>query len=149
MSLTEIFRSLGRSDALALRKEAASLTGTQIIDREVSIPPFDPTKDYSGWDAGAPVTDEGQVWALLQPYNAAWYPGGPSQNRALWSLLHTTNPARAKPWVDPLGTSGVYLKDECYRDENGTVWRCLEAQTAYPASAVPWYWEEVSENGTE
>ena len=97
MSMTDIFRGLGRSDALKLREEAHSLTGTQLIDREHSAPAFDPTKDYSTYPVGAPVTDEGQVWLLIQPYNAANYAGRPSTLRALWGLAHTTNPAKAKP----------------------------------------------------
>lgn len=144
MSMTDIFRSLGRSDALKLREEAASLTGTQIIDREHSAPAFDPTKDYSGFPVGAPVTDEGQVWLLIQPYNAANYAGRPSTLRALWGLAHTTNPAKAKPWVDPYGTSGMYMAGECYKDAEGNVWRCLNDNTVYDAVAYPAGWELIS-----
>ena len=64
MSMIDVFRSLGRADALKLREEAHSLSGTQIINREFSIPAFDDKKDYSGFPVGAPVTDEGQVCAL-------------------------------------------------------------------------------------
>ena len=123
MSMTEIFRSLGRADALKLREEAVSLTGTQIIDREHSAPAFDPNKDYSAWPIDAPVTDEGQVWLLIQPHNAAHYTGRPSSLRALWALAHTTNPTKAKPWVDAYGTSGMYMKGECYKAADGTVYR--------------------------
>lgn len=143
MSMTDIFRSLGRSDALKLREEAASLTGTQIIEREHSAPSFDPTKDYSGFPVGAPVTDEGQVWLLLQPYNAANYAGRPSTLRALWSLAHTTNPAKAKPWVDAYGTSGMYMAGECYKAEDGTVYRALQDNLVRDAAAYPAGWELV------
>ena len=142
--MLDIWRSLGRSDALALRKEAASLTGTQIIDREHSAPAFDPTKDYSGFPAGSPVTDEGQVWLLLQPYNAAYSPGRPSTLRALWGLAHTTNPERAKAWVDPYGTSGMYMKGECYKKPDGTVWRSLDDNQVYNADVLPNRWEQVA-----
>ena len=37
MSMIDVFRSLGRADALKLREEAHSLSGTQIIDREFTI----------------------------------------------------------------------------------------------------------------
>ena len=140
MSMTDIFRSLGRSDALALRQEAAKLTGTQIIDREVAIPAFDPQKDYSAYPLGAPVTDGGQVWTLIQPYNASYYDGRPADLRALWGLAHTTNPARAKAWVEPQGTSGMYMQGECYKDEDGTVWAARYDNTVYPASVMPDYW---------
>lgn len=141
MSMTDIFRSLGRADALKLREEAASLTGTQIIDREHSAPAFDPTKDYSGFPVGAPVTDEGQVWLLIQPHNAANYAGRPSTLRALWGLAHTTNPAKAKPWVDPYGTSGMYMTGEVYKDAEGNVWRCKQDNTVYDAGTYPEAWE--------
>lgn len=144
-NMMDVFRSLGRSDALALRKEAASLTGTQIIDREVAIPDFDPQRDYSAYPVGSPVADDGQVWTLIQPYNAAHYDGRPADLRALWGLAHTNNPARAKAWVEPLGTSGMYMRGECYRDADGVVWRSLEDNVVYPASVMPGYWEEVSD----
>ena len=143
MSMTDIFRSLGRSDALALRSEAANLSGTQIIDREHAAPAFDPSKDYSTWPIGAPVIDEGQVWTLIQPHNAANYAGRPSALRALWGLAHTTNPAKAKPWVDPYGTSGMYMTGEVYKDADGNVWRCLQDNTVYDAATWPEGWEIV------
>lgn len=143
MSMIDVFRSLGRADALKLREEAASLTGTQIIAREHSAPAFEPEKDYSGWPAGAPVTDEGQVWLLIQPHSAAHYDGRPSTLRALWGLAHTTDPARAKPWVDPCGTSGMYMAGECYKAEDGTVWRALEDNLVHDAGAYPAGWEAV------
>lgn len=144
MSMTDIFRSLGRADALKLREEAHSLTGTQIIEREHSAPAFDGKKDYSGFPVGAPVTDEWQVWLLLQPYNAANYTGRPSTLRALWGLAHTTNPAKAKLWVDPYGTSGMYMAGEVYKDADGNVWRCLQDNTVHDAAAYPEGWEGVS-----
>lgn len=144
MNMTDIFRSLGRSDALKLREEAASLTGTQIIDREHSVPAFGPAKDYSGFPVGAPVTDEGQVWLLIQPHNAANYDGRPSTLRALWSLAHTTNPAKAKPWVDAYGTSGVYMTGECYKAADGTVYRAKADNLVYDAAAYPNGWEAVT-----
>lgn len=144
MSMTDIFRSLGRADALKLREEAALLSDTEIIDQEHSIPAFDPAKDYSAWPTDAPVTDEGQVWLLIQPHNAAHYSGRPSSLRALWGIAHTTNPAKAKPWIGPYGTSGLYKKDECYKAEDGTVKRCLVEQTDHDAEAMPSFWETMT-----
>lgn len=143
MKMTDIFRSLGRADAQRLRVEAYSLTGTQIIAREVCVPPFMPDKDYSDWAVGAPVTDEGQVWLLIQPHNAANHEGRPSTLRALWGLAHTTDPERAKAWVDPFGTSGMYMQGECYRDAGGNVWRCKVDNTVHDAASYPAAWERV------
>lgn len=143
MSMIDVFRSLGRADALKLREEAHNLNGTQIIDREHSAPVFDPTKDYSGFPAGAPVTDEGQVWLLIQPHNAAHYTGRPSTLRALWGLAHTTNPAKAKPWVNAYGTSGMYMTGECYRAQDGTVYKAKRDNLVHDAASLPDAWETV------
>lgn len=143
MSMTDIFRSLGRADALKLREEACAMTDTQIIDNEHSIPAFDPQKDYSGWPIDAPVADEVQIWLLIQPHNAAHYSGRPSTLRALWSLAHTTNPAKAKAWVDPLGTSGMYMTGECYKTADGTVYRAKADNLVHDAAAYPDGWEVV------
>ena len=143
MSMIEIFRSLGKQDALILREQAHNLDGTQIIAREFSVPEFNPLKDYSNWPLGAPVADEGQVWTLLQPHNAGHYEGRPSTLRALWSLCHTKDPYKAKPWVDAYGTSGMYMANECYKDEEGNVWRCLNDNTVHTAAAYPAGWALV------
>lgn len=92
-------RDRGRLDALDLQGRAPSLTGTEIIAEETKVPNFNPQKDYSSWKAGSPVADEGQVWLLIQPYNASHYAGRPSELRALWGLAHTKDPEKAKPWV--------------------------------------------------
>lgn len=111
-------REKGAEDALALQTKAVAgeVTQTEIIDQEIAVPAFDPKKDYSGWKKDSPVADEGQVWLLIQPHNAAHYEGRPSTLRALWGLAHTKNPEKAKPYVAPYGTSGLYAKDECCTD---------------------------------
>ena len=134
----------GRAAALELQAKASGMTGTEIIDQERNVPAFDPNKDYSQWPVGAPVADEGQVWILIQPYNAANYQGRPSTLRALWGLAHTTDPAQARPWVDPYGTSGMYMAGECYRAEDGTVYRCRKDNMVYDAMALPSSWEVVT-----
>lgn len=136
-------KSQGKADALDLRSRAPEMDGTGIIAEEEKIPAFDPQKDYSTWAVGSPVADEGQVWTLIQPYNAAHYEGRPSTLRALWGLCHTKDPAKAKPWVDPYGTSGMYMLDECYRAKSGTVYRALEDNLVFDAEAYPQGWEAV------
>lgn len=136
-----VMREQGRSDALSLRSRAADMDGTAIIAEESKAPAFDPQRDYTAWPVGAPVADEGQIWTLIQPHNAANYQGRPSTLRALWGLAHTTDPAKAKPWVGPYGTSGMYMTGECYRDSDGTVYRCKADNTVYDAVALPSAWE--------
>ena len=139
----QMFREMGKADAIDLRGRAKDMDGTGIIAEEEKIPAFDPQHDYSAWPVGSPVADEEQVWVLIQPYNAAWYAGRPSGLRALWGLCHTNDPKKAKPWVEPYGTSGMYMMDECYRDEDGKVWKCLTNNVVYDAKTMPSWWEEV------
>lgn len=139
-----IMQTQGRADALDLRGRAADMDGTSIIAEEQKAPAFDGTKDYTAWPAGAPVTDEGQVWTLITPHNAASYEGRPSALRALWNLCHTKDPAKARAWVDPDGTSGMYMLGECYRDADGIVHRALQDKLVYDAVALPGAWEAVA-----
>ena len=144
MSMRDIFYGMGRKNALALRYAAHGMTGTEIIDREQDAPQYDPQKDYSGYPAGSPVRDGGQVWLLLQPHNASHYTGRPADLRALWGLAHTTNPAKAKAWVAPYGTSGIYMKGECYRGAGGAVYRCRAENTVHSAEEYADAWERVT-----
>ena len=139
----EVLRDLGAREAAELRTGAADMSGTGIIAMERAVPAWSHEQDYTGWPTGAPVADEGQVWLLIQPHNAANYEGRPATLRALWGLAHTTDPARAKAWVDPYGTSGMYMSGECYRAEDGTVYRCLQDNCVWDAAGLPSAWEEV------
>lgn len=143
-SLTKM-KEKGAYDALKLQTAAneGKVTETEIIDQEIAVPYFDPTKDYSGWKANSPVADEGQVWLLLQPHNAADYEGRPSTLRALWGLAHTKNPDKAKPFVEPYGTSGMYMKDECVLWTDGKVYKSVNDNNVYTPEAYPAGWEEV------
>lgn len=142
--VTETLRRQGRASALDLRERAPGMTGTEVIAEEDFAPDFDPGKDYSAWPVGAPVRDEGQVWLLIQPHNAAHYTGRPADLRALWGLAHTTDPAKAKPWVAPYGTSGLYQAGECCLWTDGEVYRCIAPQpTEYTPESYPAYWERA------
>ena len=141
--ILDVMRQQGRADALDLRARAEGLDGTALIAEEVKAPDFDPGRDYSTWPAGAPVRDGEQVYKLLQPHNAAHYPGvRPADSPALWSVAHTKDPAKAKPWTPPNGTSGMYMAGECYR-EDGVVYRCKVDNNVYPYADYPQNWETV------
>lgn len=141
----------GRRAALDLQGRAPGMTGTEIIAEETDIPAWKASKDYTKWPAGSPVTDEGQVWLLLIPHNSAHYAGRPAGLRALWGLAHTTDPAKAKPWVAPYGTSGLYAVGECctYPAADGTthVFRNLHDGNEYPPLMmnVESRWEDLGE----
>lgn len=136
-----VMRDAGRRDAADLRARAAGMDGTAIIREEAKTPDFDPTKDYTDWPAGSPVADEGQVWLLLQPHNAASHDGRPSTLRALWGLAHTTDPDKAKPFVVPYGTSGVYMAGECVAEDG--VYRCNRDNVVHPPKDLPEAWDAI------
>lgn len=136
-------RDRGRMAAKDLQARAPEMAGTEIIAEEGKVPSWDPKKDYSGWLPGWPVSDEGQVWTLLQPHNAANYLGRPSTLRALWGLTHTTDPAKAKPWVAPNGTSGLYAAGECCT-RNGGTYRSTHNDNPYAPDEYPDWWESVT-----
>ena len=108
-----ILYEAGKAHALELAARAPELDGTALIGQEERIPAWRAAADYSGQTPGIPVRDENQVWTLLIPHNAAHYTGRPSKLRALWALAHTKDPAKAKPWVESYGVSGLYRLDEC------------------------------------
>jgi len=144
-------RERGKADALDLQSRAPSLTGTEIIAEENKVPAFDPTKDYKSWAVGAPVADEGQVWLLLIPHNAAEYVGRPSTLRALWGLAHSKDPAKAKPWVASYGVSGLYMMDEVciYPNKEGVlhIYRNKHDNNDYPPETLNAEdrWEDLGE----
>ena len=142
----EAMQNQGRADALDLRNRAAEMDGTAIIAEEEKVPQFDPQKDYSAWKVGAPVYEvidgERQVFTLIQPYNAANYSGAPSTLPAIWSIRHTKDPRKAKPWLAPNGTSGLYMTGECCT-ANGAIYRSTQDNNPYAPSAYPAWWEVV------
>ena len=137
----------GRADAQDLANRAVGMNGTEIIEEEQKVPMFVSGADYSQCPIGAPIGEivdgELQVFTMITPVNTAHYPGiTPNTARNLYSLCHTTNPKQAKPFVDPLGTSGLYAEGECCT-ENGRVWRNLYPDNAYQPSALPDRWEDL------
>lgn len=139
-----MIKEQGKANALDLRSRAAHMTGTAIIAEENKIPNYDNTKDYTGWAIGSPCLYEGQVYGLLQPHNAAHYPdSNPANTPALWRVLHTTDPAKAKPYVKPTNTSDMYLKGECMTYTDGVVYRAIR-DTVYDPEEYAADWEAVT-----
>lgn len=125
-------RERGRADALDLATRAADMTGTEIIVEESKVPQWREDADYSACVIGSPVSYNGQVYTLLQPHNAANYPDtNPETLPALWSITHTKDPKRAKPYLTPNGTSGMYMIDEC----------CTESEHVYQSKIDNNVWE--------
>ena len=139
----EVLNKLGITEATSLQEKFSEMTDTEIIDLERAVPDWSKDKDYTSSPVGMPVADEGQIWSLIQPHRASDYDGRPSTLRALWGLKHTKNPLKAKPWVDPYGTSGMYMKDECYLHENSHVYQSLQDNNVYSYDAYSSYWNDL------
>ena len=142
-----IHRDMGRQDALNLAQRASSMTPTQIIEEEIKIPMFVWGTDYSKCPVDSPIAEvvngEVQIFTMITPVNTAHYPNiTPSTERSLYSLCHTKNPKKAKAWVAPLGTSGLYSQDECCTD-NGHVWKSTVSGNAYAPSVYPVNWLDL------
>ena len=142
--MRSVFYGYGRADALDLRRRAKDMDGTAIIAEETKIPAWDASRDYSAYPVGSPVSFGGNVFGLLQPHNAAHYPdANPANTPALWSVKHTRDAAKAKPYLAPNGTSGLYMTDECCTFDCKT-WRCTHDDNPYSPAAYAAWWTEVS-----
>ena len=141
-NLAEAIRILAKESALHLKEQGKGMSGTEIIDQEIFIPEWRPA-DYQ--TVGAPVCYEGQVYKVLQAHDSTANPDWtPAATPALWSVCHTTDPAKAKPWAEPQGTSGMYQLGECYIADDGTIYRQIyDGDNVYNAEALPERWEAV------
>lgn len=142
--ILSMIKEQGKANALDLRSRSAEMTGTAIIAEESKIPNYDNNKDYTGWAVGSPCLFDGQVYGLLQPYNAVNYPEtNPVILPALWRVLHTTDPLKAKPYIKPTSTSDMYLVGECMIYTDGLVYRSLR-DTVYSPEEYEADWEVIS-----
>ena len=141
-NLAETMRIFSKQNAQHLKEQGESMSGTEIIDQELFVPEWKPANYQT---VGAPVKFDGQVYKVLQAHDSTSNPDWtPDTQPALWSVCHTTDPAKAKPWLEPQGTSGMYYKGDCYRADDGIVYRQIyDGGNVYDAAAAPDRWETV------
>lgn len=137
-------REKGRSDALNLASRAPGLDGTAIIAEEDHIPAWSETAVYTSDMIGWPVQDNGQVYTIIQAHTPANNPGvRPADLPAIYSRKNTKDPQKAKTWMAPNGTSGVYIKGDCVVDD-GHVWRSIyDGDNVWQPTAYPAGWEDL------
>lgn len=133
----------GRNKALELRENASGMTDTEVIDQESFIPE---------WRAGIQVLNAlvrrsvlNQVYRVLQAHDSSGNQGWtPETQPALFSVCHTKDPVKAKPWAAPAGTSGMYELGDCYKDASGIIWRQIyDGDNVYDAATLPERWEQI------
>lgn len=142
----------GRRNALELAGRAKDLDGTAIIAEEDHIPAWREDAVYTTAHVGFPVRDKGQVYTILMPHTPAHNPGSRPENlRAIYALLHTKDPAKAKPWMPGYGTSGLYKAGACctypYGDGTDHVFRNLHENNEFPPLTLNAQdrWEDLGE----
>lgn len=140
---------LGKQKAAELREKAVAkeITDTELIDNEDYIPDWK-QMDYSNTPIGTPVRDPsdetGQVYKLWQQHDATNQPDwNPKQAVSLWDVAHTTNPEKAKPYVAPQGTRGLYQEGECMIWTNDLVYRSTINDNSYTPEQRTSDWEVV------
>ena len=141
-NLAEAMRIFSKQNAQHLKEQGEGMSGTEIIDQEIFVPEWKPANYQT---VGAPVHYKGQVYKVLQVHDSTSNPDWtPDTQPTLWSVCHTTDPAKAKPWLEPQGTSGMYQLDECYRADDGTIYRQIyDGDNVYNAEAMPDRWQTV------
>lgn len=141
----EELEARGKSDsaALAARSVSGEADGTELIDSENQIPTWR-ERDFSSVPVGTPYRYEGQVYKLWQQHDATGQPSwNPRDAVSLWDICHTTNPEKAKPFVTPQGTRGMYQIDEVCT-ENGKTYRCIIPNTVHSPSQYSAAWSVVA-----
>ena len=127
---------------------AGERTGTQVIACEELLPAW--TKAGPDGDSthkvGEPCTHDGQSWR--QEHSTKNNPDiEPGKSPAHWAPYHTTDPAKAKPFIQPTGAHDTYMKGEVCLWTDGTVKRSKVNDNAYSPEDYPDNWEDAGEGG--
>lgn len=136
-------RERGRVAAMELAARAPKMDGTALIAEQGNIPAWREDTVYTADHVGFPVQDGNQVYTILQPHMPANNPGiRPADLPAIYSIKHTTDPKKAKPYMAPNGTSGMYMVAEC-AVEDGRVYRSTIENNVWAPSGYPSGWEDL------
>lgn len=141
-------RTAGAADASAIAAKSVSgeADDTVLIAAEEQIPTWR-QRDYTGVPIGTPYKYGDQVYKLWQAHDATNQPDWtPDKAVSLWDICHTTDPAKAKPYVTPQGTRGMYqIGDVC--TEGGKLYRSTMKNNVWEPSAYPQGWKEIDISG--
>ena len=129
---------------------AGERTGTQVIACEELLPAW--TKVGPDGDGihkvGEPCTHDSQSWRCCQEHSTKNNPDiEPGKSPAHWAPYHTTDPAKAKPFIQPTGAHDTYMKGEVCLWTDGTVKRPKVNDNAYSPEDYPDNWEDAGEGG--
>ncbi len=138
--IMEAMRLIGQSMASQIKEKGAAMDGTAIIDAEVFIPEWQPGK-YEV--VGQPVRYGEQVYKVLQIHDSTANPAWTPDEASLFEIMHTKDAAKAKPYIAPFGTSGLYSKDEVCLWTDGKVYKSKVDNNAYSPGEYAANWVVV------
>lgn len=100
-------------------------------------------------EVGEACTHNGQSWRCCQAHNTNNNPDiEPGNSPAQWAPYHTTDPTKAKAFIQPTGAHDAYQKGERCLWTDGKVYRSvMDGANAYSPEAYPQGWEEVTAAG--
>ena len=142
----DAMQTKGRELALGVQKEASTLTGTELNDKDAYIPLFTESikvKNTLNREVGFICrSSAGRVVKLLQIYNSDIYTNEPEELPAQWGFVWSQNPEKAKPFI-ALSTS-PYNKGDCCIDVNDNyIYKSLINNNVFSPTDYPAGWEKV------
>lgn len=133
----------GKAQALAFREKALTetLDGTAVIANEYLLPEWK-QGNYTAEMIGMPLSYEGQAYKVWQAHDSTGNPDwNPRDAVSLFDIYHTKDPAKAKPYMAPQGTRGLYQTGECMVWTDELVYLSTVDNNAYTPEAMPEYWQ--------
>ena len=133
----------GKAQAQAFRGKAIaeSLDGTAVIANEHLLPEWKQGV-YPAEIIGTPLQYEGQAYRVWQAHDSTNNPDwNPRDAVSLFDIYHTKDPEKAKPYMAPQGTRGLYQTGECMVWTDGLVYLSVADNNAYTPEAMPEYWQ--------
>lgn len=139
-ALEAAIRSAKLTMAAEIREEKR--TSTEVVSCEALFEAWRPGK----YERNDVCRHGGQIWRCCQPHDNANNPDiEPGKSPAQWVPFHTTDPARAKPFIQPTNAENSYMTGEVCLWTDGKVYRStLETANAYSPADYPQGWEAVA-----
>ena len=143
----DAMQTRGRELALGVQKEAPTLTGTELNDKDDYIPLFTESikvKNMLNREVGFVCrSSAGRVVKLLQVYNSDIYTNEPEELPAQWGFVWSQNPEKAKPFI-ALSTSPYNKGDCCININDNYIYKSLIDNNVWSPTTYPAGWKEIS-----
>ncbi len=130
---------------------AGDRTGTEIIACEDLLPAWTKAgpKGDGSHEVGEACTHEGQSWRCCQAHNTNNNPDiEPGNSPAQWAPYHTTDPTKAKAFIQPTGAHDAYQTGDRVT-YNGQIYESTIDNNVWSPDTYPQGWEvvEVEDGG--